>query len=259
MTVATAPTAAWRQAAVTRIYLPLLAAAGLCWWLSVRWASMTSVSLAVFITAWLAMMVAMMFPAVSPVVALYRRAAGNGGAAPLPLFLAGYLVVWTAVGLPGYLAWRSLQTPMMDGRAWVGRLAGGVLVAAAAYQLSPAKEACLRACRAPLSVFMRFGGSLRSPVTAVRVGLWHGAYCLGCCWMLMAVLVAVGVMQPWWMAGIAAVIFAEKTLPHGERLAHVFSVALLALGCALLIHPAWFMTLAPMDAPATPVAPMPSM
>lgn len=246
MTVAMLPTATWRQVRGSLLYLPMLATAAVCWWLSARWSSTESMSVTAFLLAWLVMMVAMMFPAVAPVVALYRRTSGRGAAVPLPVFLAGYVVVWTAAGVPAYFAWRALQSPMNDGATWVGRLAGGVLIAAAAYQFSPAKAACLRACRSPLSVFLRFGGSLRSPVTALRVGAWHGSYCLGCCWLLMAVLVAAGVMQPWWMAAIAAVIFAEKTLTRGEQLAPLFAAAMFGLGCALLVHPAWFMTLAPM-------------
>lgn len=227
--------------------LLLLIAAG-CWWLSARMAGSGAmmagsdtmgVSLAIggFLAAWVAMMAAMMLPAVLPVVRLYARAAARGRVAPLPFFLLGYLLVWSAAGVPAYVSWRVLSAPTMDGAPWAARLAGTVLLVAAAYQVSPLKSVCLRHCRSPLGFFLALRGNLRRPVPAVRAGLAHGAICFGCCWALMAVLVALGVMQLAWMVGLAALIFVEKNLRAGPRIAVAAAVLLGAAGIALLASP----------------------
>jgi predicted metal-binding membrane protein len=194
-------------------------------------------SLGAFLVAWLAMMSAMMFPAISPVVRLYGRAAAAGRVAPLPAFVAGYLAVWTALGLPGYLGWRVLMDPIAEGRTWAGRLAGVVLLVAAVWQLTPLKSVCLRHCRSPMSFFLRFGRSVTRPIGALRMGATHGLYCVGCCWALMAVLVAVGTMNVTWMAGLALLILLEKNAPQGERIAVVAAMVLIALGAVLVVHP----------------------
>jgi len=155
-----------------------LAAAG--WWWSVQMADeMTAgdmdrmgmhgvMSFGSFALAWAAMMAAMMLPAVLPVVKLYARAAAHGRAAPVPFFVAGYLGLWAAMALPGYLAWRAIQTPLAQGDDWVGRVAGSSLIAAALWQLTPLKAVCLRHCRSPMGFFMRFGGGVTRP--AARCG-----------------------------------------------------------------------------------------
>jgi predicted metal-binding membrane protein len=194
-------------------------------------------SLGAFLLAWLAMMTAMMFPAISPVVRLYARAAAAGRVAPVPAFVAGYITVWTAVGLPGYLGWRVLMDPVAEGRAWAGRLAGIVLVVAAAWQLTPLKSICLRHCRSPLSFFLRFGRSVTRPLGALRMGARHGLYCLGCCWALMAVLVAMGTMSVGWMAGLALLILLEKNARSGERVAIAAAAVFFVLGAVLVVHP----------------------
>jgi len=232
----------------------LLALAGVGWWWSLRMAgdmhgsgggmagmdSMSGppvLSLGAFLLAWLAMMTAMMFPAISPVVRLYARAAAAGRVAPLPAFVAGYITVWTAIGLPGYVGWRVLMDPVADGRAWAGRLAGVVLLVAAVWQLTPLKSVCLRHCRSPLSFFLRFGKSVTRPLGALRMGARHGLYCLGCCWALMAVLVAMGTMSVAWMAGLALLILAEKNARSGERIALAAAVVFMVLGTVLVAHP----------------------
>jgi predicted metal-binding membrane protein len=125
----------------------------------------------------------------------------------------------------------------MMGEPWAGRLAGAVLVAAALYQLSPVKDLCLQHCRSPMSLFLQAKGSLARPLTALSTGARHGLYCLGCCWMLMACLVAVGTMNPLAMVAVAAVIFLEKNLRQGELVARLAAVALFALGVWLLAAP----------------------
>jgi predicted metal-binding membrane protein len=198
-----------------------------------------SMSLVAFVGGWVAMMGAMMFPAIVPVVSLFRRAAVRGQVAATPVFVAGYLVVWSAVGVPAYFVWRSLQGPVGDAAPWAGRLAGGVLLAAAAYQVSPLKSVCLRHCRSPMSFFLRQRGDLRRPLGAVKAGAVHGLICLGCCWALMAILIAFGTMQLAWMVALAALIFVEKATPIGERVATAAAVVFASLGLGLLIHPAF--------------------
>jgi predicted metal-binding membrane protein len=230
----------------------LLTLAGVGWWWSVVTAgdmgggamSMESMepqqamSFAAFLVAWVAMMAAMMFPAVMPVVRLYGRAAANGQAAPVAVFVGGYLALWSLVGIPAYFAFRRLEEPLMHGSPWVGRVAGAVAVAAGLYQLTPLKSVCLRHCRSPLSFFMRHGKHLDRPTGAIVAGARHGMFCVGCCWMLMAVLIAFGTMQLVWMLVLAVLIVLEKNAPFGEQLARVTGAALLILGVALLVQPA---------------------
>ncbi|HEU5008352.1 MAG TPA: DUF2182 domain-containing protein [Jatrophihabitantaceae bacterium] len=215
--------------------MPLYAAAAAAWW-STATASMP-VGLAAFLVGWLVMMTAMMLPTLVPVVSLYQRGARRGTVAPIPFFLAGYFLVWTAAGLPAYAAWRHIQPAVMDGQAWSGRLAGATLLAAGIYQLTPWKDACLRGCRTPMTAFTAIRGSLARPTVAAKVGARNGLWCLGCCWALMSVLVAVGVMQPWWMAAIAALIFAEKALPFGPALSRPIASLLAGFGAVLVVHP----------------------
>lgn len=218
--------------------LLLLAAAA--WWWSVRMShqDMSAMAFATFALAWSAMMAAMMFPAILPVVRLYGLAVAHGRAAPLPFFVSGYLIVWTAVGIPAYFASQALMMPLMDARPWAARLAGGVLVAAAVWQVTPIKNVCLRHCRTPLGFFMRLSNGVNTPLAAIRAGVLHGSICIGCCWALMAVLVALGTMNIAWMAGLAGLILVEKNAPNGEAIAHGVGAIFAALGLVLILHPA---------------------
>ena len=245
--------AEWNSAALT-LRLPdrwwppiLLGLAGLGWW----WSAVTShamgsgmnmggaraLSLLAFLGAWAAMMAAMMLPAITPVVRLYARAAARGTVAPVAAFVAGYGVVWCAMGFPAFVLWRRLDGPLADASPTAGRIAGGVLVAAAVYQLTSLKAVCLRHCRSPLSFFMRHAKNMNRSLGAAAVGARHGLYCLGCCWMLMAVLVAFGTLQLAWMVALAGVIVLEKATPIGLRVAPVVGAAFLVLGVVLLLHP----------------------
>lgn len=190
-----------------------------------------------FMLAWLVMMVAMMLPAAAPVVALYALAARRGVVAAVPVFVAGYLGVWAATGLPAYATAQALAEPLMDGEPWVARLVGGTLLGAAVYQLTPLKDACLRRCRSPLSFYLSRTGSLADPRRALAAGAEHGASCLGCCWALMAVLVVVGGMQLGWALALALVISAEKLLPAARLPARLVALAAAALGVSLLAAP----------------------
>jgi predicted metal-binding membrane protein len=173
------------------------------------------------------------------VVRLYGRAAANGQTARVAVFVGGYIALWSVVGIPAFFAWRQLNEPLMHGSPWAGRLAGAVAVAAGLYQLTPLKSVCLRHCRSPLSFFLRHGKHLDRPTGAFVAGGRHGLFCVGCCWMLMALLVAFGAMQLAWMVIFAVLILLEKAAPFGEQLARVTGAVLVVLGVALLVHPAF--------------------
>lgn len=230
------------------------AAAG--WWWSARMAQdMTSMSpvgamgdmasmsapamsMVAFVVGWVAMMAAMMFPAIAPMVRLYARASARGSVAPVPFFVAGYLLVWGAMSVPSYFAWRTLAGPLADGAPWVGRLAGTVFVAAAIYQLSPLKSACLKHCRSPISFFIQHARSTTDTSwRAASLGAHHGTFCLGCCWAIMAILVAVGTMNLTWMALLSLVIFFEKAAPRGEQIAKLTAAGFAVAGVVLLAAP----------------------
>ena len=224
-----------RRALLT-VVLPLLAVAAVAWAVTARSDEMM-MGAAAFLASWLIMMVAMMLPAAAPVVALYALAARRGVVAAVPVFVAGYLLVWAATGVPAYAVAEALSEPLMDGRPWVARLVGATLLGAAAYQLSPLKDVCLRRCRSPLSFYLSRTGSLAAPHRAFTAGAQHGLYCLGCCWALMAVLVVVGGMQLGWALALALVISAEKLLPPARFLVRLTAAAAAALGVALLLFP----------------------
>jgi predicted metal-binding membrane protein len=200
-------------------------------------AQQPAMSFVAFLVAWVAMMAAMMFPAVLPVVRLYARAAANGQAAPVAVFVGGYIALWGLVGVPAYFAWSRLNEPLMTGSSWAARVAGGVALTAGLYQLTPLKSVCLRHCRSPLSFFMRHGKHLDRPVGAFVAGVRHGMFCIGCCWMLMALLIAFGAMQLVWMVVFAVLILLEKLAPFGEQLARVTGVVLVIVGATLLMRP----------------------
>jgi predicted metal-binding membrane protein len=174
------------------------------------------------------MMAAMMLPSLIP-------AAPTTGA---PAFVAGYLGVWTVAGLAGYVVVEGIRAIDLGWLAWDRAgpyVAAGVILAAAAYQLSPVKGRCLRRCqeRAAGTIPSRpgFGGALQA-------GLVHGGYCVGCTWALMAALLALGAMSLVWMAVIAALITAERLLPRRALAATAVAVTLTALGLAVALVPA---------------------
>ena len=238
----------------------LVALSAVGWWWSARMASEmgasasaamdgmaemdgTAASMGAFVVAWLAMMAAMMLPAIAPVVKLYGRAAAAGRVAPLPFFVAGYLAVWTSMALPAFFVWRALLDPIADALPWAGRLAGLVLVAAAIWQLTPLKTVCLRHCRSPISFFLRYGSKAERASGALRMGVTHGLFCLGCCWAMMAVLAALGTMNVVWMVALALLIVLEKNASAGERIASLAAVGFAAAGVLLLVRPETLATL----------------
>jgi predicted metal-binding membrane protein len=192
-----------------------------------------------FLATWVVMMVAMMFPSVAPVVLTHARIVRSRGEGFIPTvsFVLGYLVVWTAAGLVPLaviqLLGSSIASPL---NGWLPRLAGAVVLLAGAYQLTPLKDACLRACRSPLGFVLThdFGGGAPA---AARAGLSHGVFCLGCCWALMAMLAVLGLMNLALMAVFAIVFFLEKNWSQGVMLARVVGAACILLGAAVLVRP----------------------
>ncbi|MBO0879301.1 MAG: DUF2182 domain-containing protein [Mycobacterium sp.] len=197
--------------------------------------TMSTMSFVAFLIAWAAMMAAMMLPVVLPVVRRYAHAA-DGNAAPAVIFVAAYLVLWSATGIPAFLAWSRLNEPMSHPYLWVGRFAGAVAIAAGLYQLTPLKAMCLRHCRSPIPLW--HGNHLQRAARVFLAGGRYGMFCLGSCWMLFVLLIALGTMQLMWMLGLSVVIWLERLAPNGDRLTRVTAAMLLALGVALLMLPA---------------------
>jgi predicted metal-binding membrane protein len=199
-----------------------------------------------YVSAWVVMMAAMMFPSIMPMVTVYaglqdrRRQAGKSApSGAIALFVAGYLLVWTAAGLIAFALFELGQAASVDALSWERGgpyLAGGVILAAAVYQLTPLKDACLTRCRGPLSFVIENWSDGRAG--ALRMGILHGGWCVGCCWALMAVLFALGVMSIGWMIFVAALIAIEKLLPWKALANHGIAACLVVLGLAVAFVPA---------------------
>jgi len=196
-----------------------------------------------FVASWGVMMTAMMLPSALPMISLYgatRRGSAGGGAhgVPVALFVLVYLSVWAASGIPVYVAHTFLMT--LAGSAFAYAIAV-ILLAAGAFQLSPLKQVCLRACRSPLAFLLGHWRAGRRG--SLALGWSHAVYCLGCCWALMVVLVAAGAMGLRWVLLITAVVAAEKLLPGGEWFARAAGGALLLLGATVALRPDLVMVL----------------
>lgn len=181
-----------------------------------------------FLGVWAAMMAAMMLPSAVPSAAAVARAAR---AVPTVLFGVGYLAVWTAFGVAAYALFRVMTSFDLGRFAWDQDgpyAAGGVIVLAGIYELTPLKQRQLRRCRSPHDAEER---------GALLAGVANGLSCVGCCLGLMAVLFALGVMSLFWMVAIAAVIFVEKALPDGPRLTRAVGIGLVALGLWVAVSP----------------------
>lgn len=213
-----------------------------------------------FVGVWVTMMAAMMLPSVAPMALIFARVSGERRRrgqtfVPTWVFLSGYLGAWTAYGLAAYGVFMAVRAADLPAFAWNAQgplIAGGAIVAAGVYQLTPLKRVCLRHCRSPLHYVL--GGWRSGTVGALRMGIEHGAYCVGCCWGLMLILFAIGVMSIVWMLVVAGLIFAEKVLPFGHRLTPVFAAAFIGLGIWIAAAPASFPGLhQPAPAPSTPM------
>jgi predicted metal-binding membrane protein len=196
-----------------------------------------------FLAIWVTMMVAMMFPTAAPMILTFhkvqagKRQRGEAFVSTW-IFVAAYLLVWALSGFAAYVG--ALGIEMFAAHAALSpataaRIGGIVLVAAGLYQFTPLKDLCLAKCRTPLTFIMT---SWRDGAAgALRMGLLHGAYCLGCCWLLFVILFPLGIMNIAAMVVITLVIFAEKTLPSGRAVAHVAAALLIAYGLVVVAEP----------------------
>ena len=223
----------------------LFAVAAVAWWWTADqmrgmddgpWTALGTLSW--FVGVWVVMMAAMMFPSLAPTVALYARMTKSRSAVAPLAFTSGYLLAWASVGLLAFAVAAAGGTFAGEMFAWsrAGRwIAGGTLVLAAVYELTPLKDVCLGKCRSPLGFLL---GSWRDgTVGGLKMGLRHGAWCIGCCWALMASLFALGVMSLAWMALVAGLIAFEKLIPSRRAATYGTTVVLLVLGMLLMLAP----------------------
>lgn len=195
---------------------------------------------ALMVVMWATMMVAMMLPSAAPMILLFaaverRRAAQDGPFRRTTVFAAAYVFVWAAFSLAAagaqwHLERTALLSPMM--RTGSGILAGALFLAAGLYQLTPLKQACLRQCRSPLEFLARHWKP--GYAGALAMGVRHGAFCVGCCWVAMALLFVGGVMNLLWIAALASFVLVEKCMPAGHVLGRGAGVVLIAWGAATL-------------------------
>jgi predicted metal-binding membrane protein len=223
----------------------LFALAAIGWWWTARemvgmdngpWSGLGT--LGWFLGVWVVMMAAMMFPSVAPTVALYARMTRRRSPSSPLLFAAGYRVTWTMAGVLGFALGGAAGAISSGLFAWgrAGRwLAGVTIVLAGVYQLTPLKDVCLGKCRSPLGFLL--GSWREGPFGAFHMGAKHGAWCVGCCWALMASLFALGIMSVTWMAVVAGLIAIEKTVPWRRIASHGTAAVLLGLGALVLAVP----------------------
>jgi predicted metal-binding membrane protein len=195
-----------------------------------------------YVGIWVTMTAAMMLPSVAPMVLIFARVSQERHRralfVPTCVFLAGYLATWVAYGLVAYGVFRLVTSLDAGFLAWDEGgpyVAGGAIAAAGLYQLTPLKNLCLRHCRGPMHFILH--GWREGRTGALRMGAEHGLYCVGCCWGLMVILFVLGVMSLFWMAAVAAIIFAEKVLPYGLCLSRVFALAFIAFGIWIAAAP----------------------
>jgi predicted metal-binding membrane protein len=223
----------------------LFATAAAAWWWTADqmqgmdsgpWTALGTLSW--FVGVWVVMMAAMMFPSLAPTVALYSRMTKSRSAVAPLAFSSGYLLSWASVGVLAFAIAAAGSTLAGDVLAWnrAGRwMAAGTLVVAAVYELTPLKDVCLGKCRSPLGFLL---GSWRDgPAGGLAMGLRHGAWCIGCCWALMASLFALGIMSLAWMALIAGLIAFEKLIPSRRAATYGTAAVLLTLGLFLILAP----------------------
>jgi predicted metal-binding membrane protein len=223
----------------------LFALAGAGWWWSAEqmsgmdagpWTALGTLTW--FLGLWVVMMAAMMFPSVAPTIALYSKMTGERSPRLPLVFACGYLATWAVAGLAAFAIAAAGGWVAGDVLSWdrSGRwIAGVTLIVAALYELTPLKDVCLGKCRSPLGLLL--GSWRRGATGAFRMGAKNGAWCVGCCWALMASLFALGVMSIVWMALVAGLIAVEKTLPWCRVATYMSAGILLSLGALLLFAP----------------------
>jgi predicted metal-binding membrane protein len=210
-----------------------------------------------FIAIWVVMMVAMMFPTAAPMILTFARVHTNRQQQGKPfvptwVFVSAYLLTWAAFGMLAYLA--ALGTEKLAGQSiWLmdhaAKASGVVLIAAGLYQLSPLKHVCLSKCRSPLQFVLDhwrtgYGG-------AFRMGLEHGAYCLGCCWLIFIILFPLGIMNLAMMALVTSLIFAEKSLSLGRQVSWIAAGVLILYGALVIFLPEALPGMPPPNVPSS--------
>jgi len=196
-----------------------------------------------FLAIWVTMMVAMMFPTAAPMILTFhkvqagKRERGDAFVSTW-VFVAAYILVWTLAGVAAYasaLATEAIAVRAALSSTTAARIGGAVIILAGIYQLTPLKDLCLSKCRTPITFIMT---SWRDgAVGALRMGLLHGAYCLGCCWLLFVILFPLGIMNIAAMAVITLIVFGEKTLPWGRLAPRATAAALVAYGAVVIAAP----------------------
>ncbi len=198
----------------------------------------SAVEFALVFVMWAVMMVGMMAPAATPMILMYARVARQGKTAGKPLattgwFAAGYFLAWVGYSFVAtLLQWGLEREALLNGRmASANMLLGAlVLVAAGIYQFTPLKNACLVQCQSPFRFLMTHGGFRTNVPGCLRLGLLHGTFCVGCCWVLMTLLFVVGVMNVLWIALLSLVVLLEKLMPWGRWVARIAGVVCIAAG-----------------------------
>jgi len=197
-----------------------------------------------FLALWVVMTVAMMLPSVAPVAVLWARVIGGVPALPtrvarMSLFLGGYLLAWAACGAVAFAGLAGADRLLAASPTAAKWLGVAIFAGAGVYELTPWKDKCLRHCRSPIGALMRYTG-FNGRSRDIRIGLHHGATCVGCCWALMTLLIAVGVMNVPAMAALAMVIFTEKLWRHGKPFSQAVGILLIATGFLTIWFP-WLM------------------
>jgi len=194
---------------------------------------------------WAVMMVGMMTPSAAPMILMYARVARQGTSTGKPLasagwFAAGYLLVWTGFSVAATtVQWALERAALLDSQmASASYVLGGiVLIVAGIYQWTPLKDVCLTQCQSPLAFLMRHGGFRGDVSGCLLLGIRHGGYCVGCCWLLMALLFVGGVMNVLWIALLALLVILEKLAPFGRWVARAAGVACVGAGAWMLASP----------------------
>jgi predicted metal-binding membrane protein len=221
----------------------ILIAAALAWLGIVIWArdmgivpGTMGMTLIVFVVMWTLMMAAIMLPSAMPMITLYVRTMRTSRWPRTAAFAAGYLLAWGLTGVPAFLlAWLAGEIATEDS-VWTTAAAVGIFVAAGIYQLTSWKHRCLHHCRSPLAHLMQYG-NYRGRLRDLRAGAHHGLFCLGCCWGLMLLMIAFGVMNLFTMVALAGVIAVEKQWKHGDRFALLAGGVSLVLAVAVIFFP----------------------
>jgi len=243
-----------RNAILATLLLLAAAAWGILLWQSGSADAMSvSATAPVFLATWIVMMVAMMFPTAAPMILTYarveaRRTPGRSALAATSIFVGAYLLLWVFFGAVAYglavLGNALVQSQsVLAGNA--ARIGGLAILLAGTYQLTPLKRSCLSRCRSPMDFVL--GAWRDGRAGAIRMGLEHGAYCFGCCWLLFVILFPLGLMNIGAMALITLVIFAEKSLPIGPRIGMIAAAFLVAYGTLIVFVPGALPTMSPVS------------